>query len=149
MAKVTFQGRIPEGLMAQVEAYRADHGGISPTEAMERMVKAFFGVGNHARFADKRIPTPKKKITWKPLSQFTRSRMEVLQSFGLFVDSKATSSDIAIARGNSPNNVSKRLQELASEGYIKANGEYRKSNASGKMLTLWTVSLDKIYSEVK
>ena len=42
MAKVTFQGRIPEELMAQVEVYRAENGGISPTEAMERMVQAFF-----------------------------------------------------------------------------------------------------------
>lgn len=42
MAKVTFQGRIPEELMAQVDKYRAENNGINHTEAMVQIVQSFF-----------------------------------------------------------------------------------------------------------
>ena len=48
-----------------------------------------------------------------------------------------TSSEVAYFAKMSTNNVSKRIQELAAEGYLKPTGEYRKSRDSGKMLCVW------------
>lgn len=142
MAKPHYQFRIPEDLHGKVLAFRAETW-KDQTEAMTVMIAAFFGQGSHVKFA-----TPKKKIEWKPLSQFTKSRLAVYHCFGLFVGQKATSSDIATAIGGSTNNVSKRIGELASEGYVQPSGEYRRPCDSNKMLTLWRRTA-KVYEVAK
>lgn len=86
-----------------------------------------------------RIPTPKKKQTAYVLSEHTKARLEVFSTFEAreHFAKDHTSSDIAWVTGQSTNNVAKRIQELASEGYLEVTGEYRKSRDSGKMLTVW------------
>jgi hypothetical protein len=90
------------------------------------------------RSRPERIPSPPKKVvTWKPLSAHTKSRMQVLRSFDVRLRCEQTSSDAAHTTGQNTNNVAKRIQELAAEGYIEETGEYRKSRDSGKMLRVW------------
>jgi len=140
MVRPHVQFKIPHDLHIQVRAYGDRHGLKGDTAVMLHMLTAFFSVGNHAEFAkSERIPTTKKKATWKPLSEHTRARMQVLHTFEAEVFYGATTSDIAylMSGEQTTNNVSKRIQELASEGYLEASGEYRKSRDSGKRLTVW------------
>jgi len=133
MARPHVQFRLPESLYPHVLAFKAEHG-LNDTGAMVRMIESFFGVGNHVK--PERLPkTPKRKAAWSPLSAHTKARLTVLR----FLEHKgvATTSDLAAATGQMTGNVAKRVKELADEGYTMETGEYRKSNDSGKMLTLW------------
>jgi hypothetical protein len=88
-----------------------------------------------------RIPTSKKSRPMAPLSQHTKARINVYHAVERLGES--TTSDISWALNyrwclnQTPNNVAKRVQELAAENYIEPTGEYRKSRDSGRMLTIW------------
>lgn len=103
------------------------------------------------RTRPERIPTPKKKPRVYVLSEHTKARLAVYKPFapigGHYLT--ATSSDIALVTGQSTNNVAKRIQELVSEGYLEATGEYRKSRDSGKILAVWVRSSKQYTSNKK
>lgn len=84
-----------------------------------------------------RIPTPKKKRPFIPLSAHHKARLQVLRCLGLSLQDGKTSSELAHQTGQNTNNVAKRLAELCHEGYVAFTGEYRLSRDSNKRLALW------------
>lgn len=151
MAKVTFQGRIPEELMNQVKDF-CDDEGITPTMALEHIARAFFNpiAQDHAdqgmliKALEAEIEKLKllagKPITgkqYKPRSPFTKGCTNVYNCLSVHPDG-FTSFEMERPLNDAANNIAARLKDLHIAGFVERTGKQRRGKK--RMLDIWRVT---------